>query len=190
MLKKDARRIFLTRQKSLLSEERQGKSRRICENFFRYFRLYEFEVVHLFLTIEKNNEVITSFIYEKLWNDLPQIKTLVPRVNPEKNEIEILEFGRETRLSRNSWQIPEPTGGPLIDPEIVDLVLVPLLVFDKRGFRVGYGRGFYDRFLQKCRRDCVKIGLSNFPPIDLISDTNQFDVALNYCVTPENIWKF
>ena len=81
-------------------------------------------------------------------------------------------------------------GVELIDEKEIDLVLVPLLCFDKKGFRVGYGKGFYDRFLSKCRSDVLKIGLSYFKPVEKIEDVRDFDVALDYCITPKGVWHF
>jgi len=69
-------------------------------------------------------------------------------------------------------------------------VLVPLLSFDKKGFRVGYGKGFYDRFLMQCKSDCIKIGLSYFDPIDVIDDADEFDVPLDFCITPQKVYVF
>jgi 5-formyltetrahydrofolate cyclo-ligase len=69
-------------------------------------------------------------------------------------------------------------------------VFIPLLAFDKSGHRVGYGAGYYDRFLSKCKPDCLKVGLSFFEPVDEISDADEFDVKLNHCVTPSKIWTF
>ena len=70
------------------------------------------------------------------------------------------------------------------------MVLVPLLAFDSKGYRVGYGKGFYDRFLKQCRNDCVKIGLSYFEPIDAINDAGEFDVPLDFCITPQKAYVF
>jgi 5-formyltetrahydrofolate cyclo-ligase len=69
-------------------------------------------------------------------------------------------------------------------------VIVPLLCFDRRGHRVGYGKGFYDRYLQKCRPDCIKAGLSFFDPVDLIDDTYADDIPLDICVTPSETFRF
>jgi 5-formyltetrahydrofolate cyclo-ligase len=55
---------------------------------------------------------------------------------------------------------------------------------------VGYGKGCYDRFLALCRPDIIKIGFSYFEPINEISDTDKFDIPLNYCITPERIYEF
>ncbi|HEX8461529.1 MAG TPA: 5-formyltetrahydrofolate cyclo-ligase, partial [Segetibacter sp.] len=72
----------------------------------------------------------------------------------------------------------------------IDLVFVPLLAYDKRGYRVGYGKGFYDRYLSLCKPEVLKVGFSYFGPEESIDDTHQFDVPLNYCITPDNIYEF
>ena len=190
MLKADLRTIYLAKQNLLSPSERLKKSAQIGERFFFTFGLKNIETLHLFLSIEKNKEIETRFIYDKLWRDFPKIKTVVPRINNASDQIESLEFNSATKLALNRWQIPEPIKDNLFEARQIDLVLVPLLCFDRRGFRVGYGKGFYDKFLKNCRPDCLKIGLSYFPLIEEISDTNEFDVTLDYCVTPEKIWKF
>jgi 5-formyltetrahydrofolate cyclo-ligase len=70
------------------------------------------------------------------------------------------------------------------------VVFVPLLAYDKSGQRVGYGKGFYDTFLQQCKPNTVKIGLSFFAPEENIEDVSANDVALDYVVTPEGIVRF
>jgi 5-formyltetrahydrofolate cyclo-ligase len=75
-------------------------------------------------------------------------------------------------------------------PEEIDLVFVPLLCVDKKGNRVGYGKGYYDKFLKECRRDIIKIGFSYFEPVEKIDDVNRYDVKLNYCITPESFYSF
>ena len=67
---------------------------------------------------------------------------------------------------------------------------MPLLCFDAAGHRVGYGKGFYDKFLSKCRPDCTKIGLSYFPPVEAIAATGGHDIMLDICVTPEKTYQF
>lgn len=190
MLKSELRKIYLTRQKSLSNEERSDQSFLIAEQFFKSFNLDKIKFLHIFLPIEKNNEIETKFIYEKLWQKHPHVKTLVPRVDFAKNEIENIGFHSLTELVLSKWQISEPGGTEIVESELIDIVLVPLLCFDKKGFRVGYGKGFYDKFLANCREDCLKIGLSYFQPVEEINDNHSQDVRLDYCLTPENIWKF
>jgi 5-formyltetrahydrofolate cyclo-ligase len=99
---------------------------------------------------------------------------------------------KDTVFEENKWKISEPsTVGNLRSSVFsIDLVLIPLLCFDKKGYRVGYGKGYYDRFLTECRPDVLKIGLSIFEPIDEIIDVTEFDIKMNYCITPNKIWSF
>ncbi|MEO6588259.1 MAG: 5-formyltetrahydrofolate cyclo-ligase [Pyrinomonadaceae bacterium] len=190
MTKSEFRKVYLARQKSFSAEEREMKSFRIAELFFQNFDLSKINFLHLFLPIEKFNEIDTRPIFEILWRKFPNIKTLVPRVNFQTNEIENLKFSIETETAKNLWEIFEPTHDEIIAAEKIDAVLVPLLCFDGQGFRVGYGKGFYDKFLKNCRTNCLKIGLNYFAPIEKISDVDDFDVALDFCVTPDRVWKF
>jgi len=189
MLKSEFRKNFLAKQKSLSPIERAEKSERITNRFFENFDLSRIKFLHCFLPIEKFNEIDTRLIFSKVWQDFPHIETLVPRVSFQKREIENLKFTPETKLVRNAWQINEPSHDELIETKKIDLVLVPLLCFDARGFRVGYGKGFYDRFLKHCRIDCLKIGLSYFEPTAEISDAQSFDIRMDFCITPKKIWK-
>lgn len=190
MTKAELRKIYLAKQKNLSLTERIEKSEQISNLFLQSFDLSRINFLHCFLAIEKFNEVDTKIIFERIWREFPHIKTLAPRVNFQTNEIENLIFKPETKLVDNHWQIREPNGNETVKTEKIDAVLVPLLCCDARGFRVGYGRGFYDKFLKKCRVDCVKIGLSYFAPVAEIADTQAFDVKLDFCVTPETIVKF
>ncbi len=190
MLKTELRKIYLARQRSFSPEEREVMSFSIAERFFENFDFSKIKFLHGFLPIEKFNEIDTRPIFEKIWRDLPNVETLVPRINFQMNEIENLKFSIETETVKNAWHIHEPTHDERVETKKIDLVLVPLLCFDERGFRVGYGKGFYDKFLKNCRADCVKIGLNYFAPVEEISDVNKFDVRLDFCITPEKIWKF
>lgn len=188
MTKSEARKIYLQKQKSLSLEERAEKSRRIADRFFDNFDFAAVELLHCFIAIEKFSEIDTTPIFQRLWKDSPQIKTVVPRVDFESDEIRNLKFTPDTELVANVWDIHEPAHDEYIETEKVDMVLVPGLCFDSLGHRVGYGKGFYDRFLSKCRPDCVKIGLSYFEPVDRIGDVHEADFALDHLITPENIF--
>lgn len=190
MFKNELRKIYLNKQETILPAERKAKSTQIANLFFQYFDWREINVLHCFLPIEKFNEIDTELIFEKIWREFPKTKTVVPRVNFQTEEIESLAFKNETRLIKNQWQIDEPSEGKMYDVGKVDMVIVPLLCFDKRGFRVGYGKGFYDKFLKNCRVGCLKIGLSYFDPVGVILDAREFDVKLDFCVTTEKIVDF
>lgn len=189
MTKSELRKIYLEKRKNLSPRERKQKSEQIAENFFRNFDLTKVYFLHVFLSIERFNEIDTKPIFEKIRREFPHIELIVPRVNRQTNELENLRFTPETELVQSSFQIHEPGGNDFVEAEKIDLVLVPLLCFDREAHRVGYGKGFYDRFLKKCRADCLKIGLSFFPPVEKIVDAHEFDVQLDFCVMPEEIFE-
>lgn len=80
----------------------------------------------------------------------------LPRV--EEDEIEVYLYEKGDMLSENKWQIPEPClEDKKVDKKVVDMVVVPALCADKRGFRIGYGLGFYDRFLRNMPSGCIRL---------------------------------
>ena len=190
MTKSELRKICLERRMSLSQEEMAKKNQQIADRFFKSVNLTDVKVLHCFIPIAKFNEIDTSLIYNKVWKDFPAIKTVAPRVNYAAGEIENFIFGPETDLVENEWGIHEPGGGEKLSDREVDMVLVPLLCFDRRGYRVGYGKGFYDRFLSKCGPDCVKIGLSHFEPLTEIFDVSHFDIKLDIGIAPDNVYSF
>ncbi len=189
MTKIELRKTYLAKQKSLSTTERIEKSRQISNLFFQSFDLSRTNFLHCFLPIKKFNEIDTNLIFQKIWCNFPCIETIVPRVNFQTNTIENVKLTAETKLVKNIWEIDEPGEEEIIETKEIDLVLVPLLCFDARGFRVGYGKGFYDRFLKDCREDCLKIGLSYFAPVAEISDARDFDVKLDFIITPQTVIK-
>ena len=105
-------------------------------------------------------------------------------------EMNAVTASSDSKFITNSYGITEPTQGNAISPELIDMVIVPLISFDKTGNRVGYGKGYYDRFLKKCRKDCLKIGFSYFTPTEKIEDINEFDVPLDYGICPDALHEF
>ena len=187
MTKSELRKIYLAKQTSLLREERTRKSQKIADRFFETFNLSEIDLLHCFIAIEKFNEIDTTLIFRRLWEEFPHITTVVPRVDFKTGEMQNLKFTSDTELVENVWKIHEPSHDEFIETDKLDMILVPLLCFDNVGHRVGHGKGFYDKFLSRCRRDCIKVGLSYFEPVEEISDVNELDVKLDFCVTPDEI---
>ncbi|WP_439881078.1 5-formyltetrahydrofolate cyclo-ligase [Pontibacter sp. MBLB2868] len=188
MQKAELRKKMLQQRRALPAEEVALRSERIAERFFENFPLRAEQTVHVFLPIIKNNEVNTWPIIERLRLEHPEVRVAVPVTDVEQNILTHHHLTDEAVLIENNWGIPEPQNAHIIHAQEVDVVLIPLLAFDKAGHRVGYGKGFYDRFLADCRPDVLKIGLSLEPPVESIADPNPFDVPLNYAITPEGIW--
>ncbi|MDC6365333.1 MULTISPECIES: 5-formyltetrahydrofolate cyclo-ligase [Flavobacteriaceae] len=149
--------------------------------------LWDFFYFHVFLSIQENREVDTLPIITLLQGKDKHV--VIPKVSGE-NSMDNYLLTDSTIFKKNKWNIPEPTDGITIPDEKIDVVFLPLLAFDKKGNRVGYGKGFYDTFLNKCRKDVIKIGLSFFGPEELITDVHENDVKLDYCICPNEIYKF
>jgi 5-formyltetrahydrofolate cyclo-ligase len=164
-------------------------SRSIAERFFANFDPMQIKVVSTFIRIPKLREIDTSMIYYRLWREFPNVLTVAPVVDPDTGRIESVQFDSSSELVENRWGIREPVGAA-VEPEHIDLVLVPLLCFDTLGHRVGYGKGFYDRLLVNVGRYCRKVGLSHFPPVQQIDEAGQHDVRLDACITPTEIMHF
>ena len=192
MNKSVLRAEYLKKRMDLTQEEIVVKNNAILENLDLLLAGKEIETIHIFLPQHGKAEIDTWQIISLLQNSYPQILIAAPRIIPGTKEMEHFLLKPETKLIENRWKIPEPNPETSlkIQPQTIDVVLIPLLAFDKKGFRVGYGGGYYDRFLVQCRSDVFKIGLSFFEAEDKIDGLDSFDVAMNYCVTPFEIVQF
>jgi len=190
MDKESIRKEFLQKMAALSSGELEDKSQGIAGNLFGKFDMDQQKAIHIFISIARNNELNTFHIINRLLKDYPHIKIGVPKSDFKSLTISSYEYTLESKLKINKLGIPEPQNGKVIPAADFSMVLVPLLCFDKKGYRVGYGKGFYDRYLSSTPEKCVKIGLSLFEPVDIITDTNKFDVKLDHCITPEKVYSF
>ncbi|MFN3639639.1 MAG: 5-formyltetrahydrofolate cyclo-ligase [Flavobacterium sp.] len=143
---------------------------------------------HVFLSIERLKEVDTEPILALL---MGKNKTIyISKTNLDTYQMTPVVLEDTTRIELNPWGIPEPVNGQEVDPKILDVILVPLVGFDLQGNRVGYGKGFYDRFLERTRMDALKIGLCWLPPVESITDVSPQDIKMDGVVTPEGLWRF
>lgn len=148
------------------------------------------QCVHSYIPSEKSAEPDTSLILRYLLFKFPELKIAAPKIDIQTLRMQHYRITEFDTLEQNIYGIDEPVSGVLIEPSDIDLVIVPLLSFDLLGNRVGYGKGYYDRFLAECTNDTIKIGLSFFEPINIISDTDDYDIRLNYCCTPHKIYSW
>ena len=149
--------------------------------------------VHTLLSywpMEHHGEPNTHLFTYYLENHIPAVRVAYPVIDSVGSAMKAILVHEETDFVENSFGIAEPEEGEELDPGLIDLVLVPLLAYDKRGYRVGFGKGYYDRFLKLCRHDVITVGFSYFAPVDEIEDANEFDVPLNFCITPDQLYEF
>jgi 5-formyltetrahydrofolate cyclo-ligase len=143
---------------------------------------------HVFLPITTQNEVNTEFILHLLQGKDKEI--VVSKSDFETREMTHFLLTDNTKIKKKEYNIPEPVDGLEVPTSKIDVVFVPLLAFDKKGNRVGYGKGFYDNFLSQCHPEVIKIGLSFFEPEVVIDDCNENDVRLDFCVTTAKVYVF
>ena len=176
MKKAEIRKIVMA-QRAQLSEDEFA----LCENaILSYLRplLSAESIVASFKAIPHRNEISLETLEGTF---------AYPRVVSENGT---MEMAQATEFSNSEWGIPEPVEGYVLEPTDLDIVLIPLLAFDLNGNRVGYGKGFYDRYLLNCRPDCLKIGISLFDPVEGIEDVESHDIPLDMAICPAKLYDF
>ena len=184
---KSALRIEYRKRRDALTEDQIADWSIEISNRCLTLNLWEYSLYHLFITAEKNKEVDTSYLLSVLQGKDKQ--PVVPKM-VDDHELEHCLLTDQTTLKLNRWGIPEPLSGISISPQQIEVVFVPLLAFDQEGHRVGYGKGYYDRFLGECPKSTLKVGLSFFDPISKIEDIYTNHIALDYAITPDKVYSF
>lgn len=187
MNKTELRKVYMDKRKSLSPERRQDYSEKIGENFLKNFQV-EGKLISLFLPIENKFEINTYLLLERIHSLGASI--CLTKSDFSSHEMQHIVYDSSTVLETNKYGIPEPKKGYEVEVDRIAIVIVPLLVSDQKGNRVGYGKGFYDRFLKKCSPQCKFVGLNYFEPIDKISDVMKDDIPLDALITPENYHSF
>ncbi|MEO1054673.1 MAG: 5-formyltetrahydrofolate cyclo-ligase [Bacteroidota bacterium] len=191
MSKQSLRASFIKKRSALTTEELARQSGLIADRFGEWLTQYSINVLHTFLPIDNQKEINTWLVVDHIEAVLPTLRIAIPKVLEGTNELEHAYYRDKASLVLSKWNIPEPSNSAEpVNVKDIEMVLVPLLTFDKNGHRLGYGKGFYDRFLRRCNPDTIKVGLSIFPPIEEIPHIDEYDVSLDYCVTPSEIYTF
>lgn len=189
MLKKQARSEYRKKRDTIS----QGDKMKWDDLLLIQFQTIDIPFIdHLlnFYPIEQNNEVNTFLIADFLHFRNLGLHIYYPKTNLKDCTMEAIHCSADSIFEANAYNIPEPLDTQAVDPLLLDMVIVPMLAFDENGNRVGYGKGFYDRYLAACRPDCLKVGFSYFEAIGPVEDANEFDVPLDLCITPQRIYVF
>ena len=159
MLKKDLRKKYKELRQGLTPEAIEDKSLAIANRLLS-LDIWDKTYYHLFLTIEEQKEIDTEFILQILAGKDKEI--VVSKCDFSTVEMTHYLLTDNTKIKKNQYRIPEPVDGIEVPVSKIDVIFVPLLAYDLDGNRVGYGKGFYDKFLSKCKPEALKIGLSFF----------------------------
>ena len=187
MTKQELRKKYKEQRRKLCLEDIDVMSVELANNSLN-LPIWDKAYFHVFLSIVEQNEVDTEPLLSILSGKDKHI--VLSKSDFSSRLMTHYLLTDSTIIKKNKWNIPEPVDGIEILPDKIHVVFVPLLTFDKKGHRVGYGKGFYDEFLKNCKPETLKIGLSFFEAEERIDDITEHDVKLDYCVTPEQIYKF
>ncbi|TXD47980.1 5-formyltetrahydrofolate cyclo-ligase [Polaribacter sp. IC073] len=182
MKKKELRETYKQKRKDLSL----GKIEKLQEKIYQ--QIYSLDIsevknVHLFLSMKKFKEIDTKPLINYFRSKKKRI--VVSKCNFEDNSLSHFYFDENTVLELNKFGVPEPVNAEEVAENELDIIFVPMLISDEKKYRVGYGKGYYDRFLSKCRKDAKMIGLNFFEPILKIEDINEFDIALDEVIYPK-----
>lgn len=187
MLKKELRIKYKSLRNQLSENELEDMSLAIA-NTVLSLPIWEKTYFHIFLPITQQKEVNTEFILHLLSGKDKEI--IISKSDFKTQNMTHFLLTDNTKIKKNVYNIQEPVDGLEVPTSKIDVVFVPLLAFDKTGHRTGYGKGFYDKFLTECKPETIKIGLSFFEAEEKIEDVFENDVKLDYCVTPNAVYKF
>jgi 5-formyltetrahydrofolate cyclo-ligase len=187
MTKQELRIKYKALRNALPQNELEELSLAIANKLLK-LPIWEKSYFHIFLPITEFNEVNTEFILHFLSGKDKEI--CISKSDFETTKMTHYLLTDNTKIKKNNYNIPEPVDGIEVPSTKIEVVFVPLLAFDKKGNRVGYGKGFYDAFLSECHPNTIKIGLSFFEAEETIEAVFEGDIPLNYCVTPNTIYSF
>lgn len=186
MLKAELRKKYMQKRKALSPDEAFLLSGKIFENFITYFKPHTGQKVHIFVPIEKFNEIDTQIFIQYFLAQ--NIRVYVPKIVAD--QLITIEIFEDTLFETNSWGISEPVSNEDSGENDFHYIITPLLYCDHKGNRVGYGKGFYDGFFQSVSPEAKKIGVNYFDPDEYIDDAWENDIPLDYLVTPTEVLSF
>lgn len=182
MNKEVLRKLFLEKRQTLTPKEYQKRNQQLLQHTISFIQKNrKLSHLHLFLPIVKNNEPDTWPIFKWIINSENHL--YLSKTDFKNRQLNHYLTTNETVLEVSKFGIPEPVSNNEINPNILDLVLVPLISYDLRGNRIGYGAGLYDRFLSQTRDNCLKVGLAISPPLDNIDYMDSHDIRLDYFIS-------
>ncbi len=180
-IKNNIRQILRQRKETLIPEERLEKSRRICSHTMKLIR--DGETVMVYTSKEK--EVNTAPLIETLFRSGNPV--IVPIIVKEDISLRLSYLRDFSVLVPSTFGVPEPIGNEIpANGDDVDTIILPMLGFDREGRRIGYGAGYYDRFLAK-NKELRKIGIAFACQEYETIPADENDIPMDYIITEEGI---
>lgn len=183
MQKKELRIKYKEKRSKLSNAEQDYISRLVAGHLCAYFDLTG-KKISCFVPIIRFQEINTWLLLDTVKADF-----YLP-VMCENENLKHVRYEGKDQLKKNSFGVLEPQSGAEINSDQLDIVLVPMLAINSKGYRVGYGKGYYDKFLANCKPDCIFIGMYQFDEFEEIDDVHGADIPLHYCIMPKGIFTF
>ena len=190
MLKSDARKYYLEQRKLFRSNEDISLSKSIIEQLKNSFDYSIIKYFHLFLPIKNHNEIDVWPLIHWIWGNHKHITIVVPKCDFKTRTMTSIELTPNTELCYDNYNIPEPITGNVISNDLIDTVITPLIICDMDGYRVGYGKGYYDNFFNSCKTTIKRIGVGHFNPIKKIENVDKWDIPLTHYISPTDTYIF
>lgn len=177
-MKKELRKRFLKVRNGFSSEYVENISEKILEKLEQLSIFQEAQAV--FIYVHFGTEIITTKLIEKY---LHKKKIYVPKI--VGTDMKLVEIKSLTELKKGYFDILEPISNSFYEGK-VDLVVTPSVVFAKDGYRIGYGKGYYDKYFSK-KMYKNSIGLSYHKLLQDKVPTDKYDIKVDYVLTEEEL---
>lgn len=182
------RKLYKEKRKRLSEIELQKLSSQICERAFNWLLENDsIQKTHIFLPIKAQMEVDTIPLLKSLWKR--GFETYTSMVDVSSDDLLTITLEPNSQFVLDKWGIPLPVEFEEIENPVLDLIFVPLLAYDQKGMRLGFGRGYYDRFFDGLSNNPIKVGLSFFEPEEMLP-SEEHDIPLDFCITPTKVLTF
>ncbi|GAB3327252.1 5-formyltetrahydrofolate cyclo-ligase [Marivirga atlantica] len=189
MDKETLRRVYLEKRKTLTKKEYDFRNGLITNRLISFITENQFHAIHVFLPISKNREIDLRPFIKQLHNELPSVDVVTSISDLSQASMSHYKLEADTQLKLNKWGIPEPVNAEPYDMEKIDCVLVPMVIGSKTGHRIGYGKGYYDQFLNNCSENTIFVGLNIGPLLEGDMYAEEHDIAMGYMITPFQLFK-
>lgn len=182
--KSDIRKRMSAQRNAMPQEEIDIKSRAIQKRVAGLAVVRSASILMVYLSF--GSEVLTDGLIRWCWGEGKRV--VVPVCRPEKRELAACRIDGFDELEVGHYGIRTPKEGLLrpVEGEKIDVILVPALAFDRRGYRIGYGGGYYDRFLPRVPR-AVKIGVAFASQIVAEIPVDGHDLPVDVIVTESEV---
>ncbi|HET8859993.1 5-formyltetrahydrofolate cyclo-ligase [Marivirga sp.] len=178
------RKVYLEKRKFISQAEYERRNQLLYQRLVELQEANQFKSIHIFIPIRKNKEADTFPFAQYLWSKKPNIEVVTAVSDLKSPVLHHVKITKETTFLENKWGIPEPLNGSPYAIEDIECVLVPMVVGSKSGHRIGYGKGYYDRFLRDCQTGTRFAGISLGPLLEHDLFSNHYDIPMHNMITP------